>query len=320
MTGRRAFLGAAGAIGAAAWLPARASFPSRAIRLVVGQAPGGQTDGLARAVAQRWSERWRDGVVVDNASGASGTIAARTVARAAPDGHTLLVGSSASLVLAPAVDDVGYDPLRDFAPIGRLARVSYALVVRSGLGARTLADVVALARQRPGTLTVATVGRGSNVAVLASRFARAAGVELVPVPYRGGAPSVQALLAGEVDATICDLSAVAALAATGRLHVLAVVGEKRSPLAPEAPTLREAGYAGVGDDPWYGLVGPAGMPGPVLEALAAMVRATVQDPAFGRRFASLGYTAFDDTPEGFARDLAAEVAHARSLAAAGALR
>jgi tripartite-type tricarboxylate transporter receptor subunit TctC len=315
MTDRRTFLAAAGAMLAARRAAAQATFPSRAIRLVVGQAPGGQTDTIARAVAHLWSGRWRDGVVVENQPGASGAIAARNVAQAPPDGYTLLLGSTASLVLATVSGEAGYDSLRDFTPIGRVARVSYALVARGGLGTARLDEFVTLARRRPGAVTLATVGPASSVAVLATRFARAAGIEILQVPYRSGAPSVQALLVAEVDATICDLSAVAAHAAAGTVRILAVVGAQRSPLAPEVPTLGEAGYADVGDDPWYALVGPAGLPAPVTGTLAALLHSTVREPELRRRFATLGYTVFEDTPDAFTRALARELAQTRSTLA-----
>ena len=205
MTRRRAFLASVAALLAARPTAAQAPFPARPIRLLVGQAPGGQTDTIARAVARLWSERWRDGVVVENQAGASGAIAARSVAQAPPDGYSLLLGSSASLVIATVSGEAGYDPLRDFTPIGRVARVTYALVARGGLGTAKLDEFVALARRRPGAIALATVGAGSNVALYTTRFARAAGIDVLQVPYRGGAPSVQALLAGEVDATFCDL-------------------------------------------------------------------------------------------------------------------
>ena len=310
---RRGFLGAA--VAAALW-PARSRasvYPARTVRLMVGQAPGGQTDTIARAVAQRWSERWEVSVVVENQAGASGTIAARTVAHATPDGYTLLLGSSASLVLAPVtLGDVGYDPLRDLVVVGRVARVTYGLVVRAELGAATLREFVALARERPGALTLATVGPASNVGVLATRFARAAGIDLLQVPYKGGAPGVQALLAGQVDATICDLSLVRTQVAAGALRLLAMVGQQRSQLAPEVPTLRESGYADVGDDPWYALAAPAHTPAAVIDALYAAVRATTRDPEMRRRFGALGYEMFDESQADAARVLAAELAQARA--------
>jgi len=315
MTDRRAFLATATALLVSRRVVAQAPFPARPIRLLVGQAPGGQTDTIARAVARLWSERWRDGVVVENQAGASGAIAARSVAQAPPDGYSLLLGSSASLVIATVSGEAGYDPLRDFTPIGRVARVTYALVARGGLGTAKLDEFVALARRRPGAIALATVGAGSNVALYTTRFARAAGIDVLQVPYRGGAPSVQALLAGEVDATFCDLSAVAAHEAAGAVRILAVMGAQRSPLAPEVPTLAEAGYAEVGDEPWYALVGPAGLPAPVIETLSAILRATVRDNELRRRFATLGYTLFEDTPDAFTRALAIELAQTRSTLA-----
>ena len=213
---------------------------------MVGQAPGGQTDTIARAIAARLSEHWRVAVVVENQGGVSGTIAARAVGRRRRDGYTLLAGSNASLVLAPAAtSDVGYDTLRDFVPIGRIARITYVLVVRSGIAATSVREFVALARARPGAITLATVGASSNVGTLATRFAQVAGIDFLQVPYRGGAPGIQAMLAGQVDATICDASAVVPHVAAGSLRLLAMIGAQRSTLAPEVPTMRESGYPGT---------------------------------------------------------------------------
>ena len=313
MTRRRDVLAAALALAVAPRVSADASFPSRALKLMVGQAPGGQTDTIARALAQRWTERFSVPVVVENQGGASGTIAARAVAQAAPDGYTLLVGSTANLVFAPALQaSTPYDTLRDFAPVGRIARVTYALFVRATLPAASVADLVALARVRPGAVTMATVGSASSVAMIAGAFARSAGVDFLPVPFKGSALGVQAMVAGDVDATFIDLSTAAPHLAQGTLRALALVGDERSPLAPGVPTLRESGYAGVGDDPWYALVAPVRTPAPVIDALSSMLREAVRDDALQRRFAALGIATFDDTPAAFARALGADVARVRA--------
>ena len=313
MTGRRRFLAAAIAATIAPRAAGEAAFPSRAIRLLVGQAPGGQTDTIARALAQRWGDRWQVPVVVENHGGASGTIAARAVAQAAPDGYTLLVGSSANLVYAPLMQSaIVYDASRDFVAIGRIARVTYALAVRAGLPATSVAEFVALARAQPGGLTMATVGPASNVAQLALAFAREARIELLQVPYTGGALSVQGMLAGDVDATFTDVATMAPALAKGAVRLLAMVGTERSPLAPGVPTFREAGYAAIGDDPWYGLVAPARTPAPVVDALSAMLRHAVRDDEIRRRFAALGYVTFDEPPAAFARALGDEIARVRA--------
>ena len=318
MIARRGFL--AGALSLV--LPARAraaGYPARTVRLLAGQAPGGQTDAIARAVAHQFAERWQVAVVVENHGGASGTIAARAVAQAPSDGYTLLVGSNASLVLAPStIGNVGYDTLRDFAPVGRVARVTYALVVRAGLDVATLHEFVALARRRPGAISVATAGPASSNHVIASRLAIAAGIEIFPVPYKGGAPALQALLAGEVDATVADVSSFLGHADAGSVRLLAMVGAQRSPFAPAVPTLRESGYRGVGDDPWYGILAPAATPAAIVDTVAAALRATVRDADMRRRFSALGYAMFDESPAEFSRALAAEIADTRESLARGA--
>ena len=151
--------------------------------------------------------------------------------------------------------------------------------------------------------------------MLATAFARIAGVELLQVPYKGGAPSIQGLLAGDVDATFSDVATMAPALAQGALRLLAMVAGERSPLAPEVPTLREAGYEGVGNDPWYAVVAPAGTPAPVVDALASMLRETVRDEDLRRRVRALGYAMFDDAPAEFARALADEIARARAARA-----
>ncbi|MBK7592280.1 MAG: tripartite tricarboxylate transporter substrate binding protein [Betaproteobacteria bacterium] len=321
---RRRWLAGACTLAVGAWVPGRATesrFPSKSVRIVAPQAPGGPSDTVARLVAQHFSDRWKQSVVVENHGGAGGTIGARVVARAPADGHTLLVGSNAVIMSAAAHSPVaGHDPLRDWAPIGRIVRVGYVLAVRPGLGVATLRELVALARGRATALTVATVGAGSNSSMALALFAREAGIPLLEVPYKGGAPGLQGVVGEHVDATFCDLSLALPMAATGAVRIPATCGRRRLALAPDIPTFAEEGFPGVVAEPWYGIVAPAGTPSSIIAEVATALRAMQNDPEVGRRFATLGYETILETPAGFVDAIRDEVAQARSVAQGAAPR
>jgi tripartite-type tricarboxylate transporter receptor subunit TctC len=321
VAGRRRGLAVACALALGPWVAGRAAatrFPARTVRIVAPQAPGGPTDTLARIAAQHFAARWKESVVVENPGGAGGAIGARVVADAAGDGHTLLLGSNAVVVVPPAgLDTAGFDPLRTWAPIGGIARVGYVLAVRPGLGVTTLGAFVAQARTRPEALSVATVGPGSNSAKAVALLERAAGITLLSVPFKGAAPALQAVVGEHVDAIFCDLVLVQTPAGAGAVRLLAACGRRRLALAPDLPTFAEAGVAGVVAEPWFGLVAPKGTPAAVVSEIAAALHAMRTDPEVVHRFASLGYEAIADTPEAFAAAIAAEQALVRSLATGG---
>ncbi len=321
---RRRWLAGACAAAAGAWLPgaARAErFPSRTVRIIAPQAPGGPSDTVARLVAQHFAERWTASVIVENHGGAAGTIAGRLVARSPADGYTLLVGSNAPIASAAIqTEGAGYDPLRDWTPVGRIVRVGYVLALRPGLGVTTLRELVAFARGRAEPLTIATVGVGSNSARAVIQFARVAGIPLTDVPYRGGAPGLQAVITEHVDGTFCDVALALPFLAAGKVRIPASCGRSRLPLLPDVPTFAEAGFPGVVAEPWYGIVAPAGTPAPVVAEIAASLRAMLADPEVGRRFKALGYEPIVEPPEAFGEAIAAEVAQARAGLEAGARR
>jgi tripartite-type tricarboxylate transporter receptor subunit TctC len=318
--GRRSFLLRTPAAALAPWLARAAAaqgepprYPSRTVRVIAPQAPGGPSDTIARLVAQHFSERWKESVIVENLGGAAGTIAGRMVARSPADGYTLLVGSNAALASAAILTEgAGYDPVRDWAPIGRIVRVGYVLALRSSLGVSNVAELVALARQRAEPLTIATVGAGSNASRSVAQLSKAAGIPLLDVPYKGGAPGLQAVLAGVVDGTFCDLALALPHVTSGALRVPANVGRTRLTALPDVPTFAESGYPSLASEPWYGIVAPAGTPAPVLAEIAAALHAMQVDPQVLGRFRTLGYEAISETPEAFAAAIATEVAQARA--------
>ncbi|WP_426957069.1 Bug family tripartite tricarboxylate transporter substrate binding protein [Muricoccus radiodurans] len=254
--------------GAGAW-------PQRPVRMLIGFAPGGFTDIMARAVAEQLSAQLGQSFVIENRSGASGTIATTAVARAPADGYTLLFGHSTPNAVAAALfRDLPYDPLRDLTPISEVAVHPHMLVVPADSPFRSAADIVAAAKARPGSVTYASSGIGSVHHVACETFAKGAGIELTHVPYRGSAPAMADLIAGRVAMTIDGVSAVAPQIADGKLRPLAAGTLERIGRFPELPTLQELGYGEIDAMSWVGVFGPPGLPAEIVASLtAAMDRA-----------------------------------------------
>lgn len=314
---RRCVAGGVAAIAMAA-IPGQASairYPSGAVRLIVGQAPGGQSDTIARMIARQFGQRWNKTVIVVNHAGASGTIAGRLVAHAPADGYTLLVGSNATIASA-AVDPeaAGYDPVRDWAPVGRIVRSGIVFVVRPGLDVTTVQDFVALARARAGAITVSTAGAGSNSSQAVALIEQSAGISTLAIPYNGAALQLQAVVAGVVDATICDASVARPFAARGAVRILAATARRRLALLPHVPTFIEAGYPEVVSEPWYGIVAPAGTPAAVIAELVGALHAALADSDARRKFEMLGFEPIVETSDQFANEIRADLEHARATA------
>jgi tripartite-type tricarboxylate transporter receptor subunit TctC len=283
-------------------------YPSQAIRIVVGQAPGGQSDVVARAIGQRLGDSLRTPVVIVNNGGLGGTLGAEAVARAPADGYTLLLGGTNNLAIAPALmAALPYLPSRDFVPIGGIARVAYALAVRADLPVRSLGELIAYARANPDRLNFGSGGNGSTSALGAEMLMAATGIRMVQIPYKGTAPAIVELVAGRIDLMFADLAQLLPHAKTGSLRLVAAAGTTRSPLAPELRTLGEQGVAGVAVEPWYGLLAPAGTPDNAIAALTDATLAISRDPAFRQRLSSLGYDPFDNERETLRALIAADL-------------
>jgi tripartite-type tricarboxylate transporter receptor subunit TctC len=275
-------------------------YPSRPVRLIVPQAAGAQNDVLARLLGERLTAFWKEAAVVENHGGVGGTIGADLVAKAPADGYTVLVGGLNNLVVAPALtSDLRYDPIRDFAPVGGLARVPYALAVNRRVPANTLAELVAYARANPGRLSYGSAGNGSMSNLGAELLKSMAGLDIVHVPYRGSAPAIKALVSGEVDMIFSDLSQLAQQAKAGSVRLLAAAGTARVATAPELPTVAEQGFPEFGIEPWYGVVVPAGTAPEIVSKLADGLHETLNAPEIQQRLQQLGYEAMRDTPEQF---------------------
>lgn len=268
----------------ASWLLCTAALaewqPARPIRIVVGFAPGGQPDIVARALAEPLAKALGQPVIVENRPGAGGNIAAEAVARAAPDGYTLLMGTNGPLAVSPALyRSLPYDPLRDFAPVTLVGTSPNLIAVNSALGVATLTQLVERARAEPGKLNFSSVGKGSVSQLSMELLNSVAGIRTVHIPYNGGAPAVTALLSGDVQLLSLNPTALIAHVGTGRLKVVAQTSAKRSPLIADVPTVAEAGYPGFEADVWMAVMAPAKTPGEVIERLNAELVRVIRSPA-----------------------------------------
>jgi tripartite-type tricarboxylate transporter receptor subunit TctC len=282
--------------------------PGRPITLVVPYAAGGGNDVIARAVTARMSVHLGQSIVIENRGGAGGTIATRQVAKAEPDGTTLLIATS-SLAINPSLyPNVGYDPRKDFSPIGLIATSSNIVLVHPALRARSIAELIALAKAEPGKLDFASTGNGSSVQLSAELFAAMAGIKLNHVPYKGSAPALNDLVGGHVAMMFATMASAVGLARSDKVRALAVTGARRSPLFTEVPTVAEAGLPGYAAELHYGIVAPAGTPPTVVARLNAALNAALADEDVRRRLATDGAEALPSTPQEYAADIAAEEA------------
>jgi tripartite-type tricarboxylate transporter receptor subunit TctC len=279
------------------------SYPDHPITLVVPYAAGGGNDVLARLVAERMSKSVGQQIVIENRGGAGGTIATRQVAKSAPDGYTLLIATS-SLAINPSLyPNIGYDPRKDFAPVGLIASSSNVVLLHPSVPASSIAELIALAKASPGKLNFASTGSGSSVHLAAELFASMAGIKLTHVPYRGSAPALTDLLGGHVDIMFGTLPPSVGLVRQGKLRALAVTGPQRSIALPELPTVAEAGLAGYEAVLHYGLVAAAGTPRPIIDKLNTALRAALAEEALQQRLAVEGAEPLPSTPEEYAADI-----------------
>jgi len=283
---------AAGAAAAQAW-------PSRPIRLIAPSGAGGPVDVICRAVAQALGDVLGQQVVTDNRVGAAGLIGTEFVVRQPPDGHTLLFGFSGPLSIVPHLNAATpYDPLRDLAPVSQVASAPYVLIVNSALPVRSVKDLVVLARKRPGQMHFASGGTGVGIHMAGELFKVSAGVDIVHVPYKGAAPGLTALLAGEVEMMFNGLGPAMPHIKTGRVRALAVGGERRSELLPELPTVRESGFD-FNTEGWYGVLGPRELPAAVIETLHRALAKVSTQPEHRAQLARLSAEALATTPAEF---------------------
>jgi tripartite-type tricarboxylate transporter receptor subunit TctC len=260
---------------------AQSDYPNKPVKLIVGFAPGGSTDIVARIVAQKLGERLGQTIVVDNRAGAGGTIGADAAAKAPPDGYTLTLGTTSThAIAAGAYSKLPYNPVTDFTPISLVAITPYLLVVNPQVPAQNLKEFLALAKSQPGKLNYASAGNGTATHLAMEMLKDAAKVDLVHIPYKGNAPADTAILAGEVQAVFGSMPALLQNAKANKVRPLAVGTAARSPALPDVPTVAEQGYPGFEAALWLGIMGPANMPKPVVDRLHKEIVAIVATPEF----------------------------------------
>lgn len=285
------------------------AYPNRPIRLVVAFPPGGATDVFARIVQGRFSEALGQNIVIENRAGAGGMIGADLVAKAPPDGYTLLIGNIAALAMNVGVySKMPYDPVKDLAPVLRTVDVSYALVVHPSVPAKTVQEFIAYAKANPGKLSYGSAGSGSAPHLATELLKQRAGIDIVHVPYKGGGPMVTDLLGGQIQVGIGDQANLMPQVKAGKLRVLAVGSPRRSPNYPDVPTIAESGLPGFEAGAWQGLAAPAGTPPDVVKRLNETLVKVMQMPDVRERLLGAGLEPVGGSPEDFAQFIKSEIA------------
>jgi tripartite-type tricarboxylate transporter receptor subunit TctC len=289
--------------------PDTSGYPNKSIRLVVPSAPGGGTDIIARLIGQGLTDAWGQTVVVDNRGGAGGIAGVTFVAKqSAPDGYTMLLGSVGHLSFAPAVrSNLGYDPLKDLTPISLAAVQPFVVAAANSLPVKSVKDLVALAKSKPGSVSYGSGGSGTASHLGTELLMLNGGFSMLHVPYKGSNPAITALMSGELQIAMAGLATVLPHARSGRLKALAVTGAKRAQIAPELPTVAESGVPGYAFDVWYGLVFPGGTPQAIVKKTHAEVVKQLKSPEVSTRFAGAGVEPQTNTPEAFAELIRREV-------------
>ncbi len=282
-------------------------WPQRPVKIIVPFAPGGNADGMARIIGQRLGEVWGQQFVVENRTGAGGTLAVESVVRSPADGYTLLWGVQPQIVIIPHMQKVNYDPVKDLAPVSVLATNPFVLAVNAKIPPKTVAEFVAWVKAQPGKVSYGSSGLGSVAQLAMALFLKRADIDMTAVHYRGNAPALADVVAGHVPAMFSSLADALPQAAAGSIRLLAVSGDKRAAQVPEVPTVGEAGYAGYKVVTWNGLMAPAQTPKPIVDKIAAEVARAVKDAAFAERLTKFGVDPLGNNPAEFATLIQAEL-------------
>ncbi len=292
---------AAGAAQAQGW-------PQKPVRILMPYAAGGNSDGMARIVAQRLGDRLGQTFIVENRAGANGAIASEAVARAAPDGYTLLWAVTPPLTISPAMSKVSYDAVKDFAPISVLGTNAFVLLVNKDFPAKSVREFIAYVRAQPNKMAYAEGSAGSLTHLSMALFLKRAGLDMTNVSYRGNAPALTDVIAGHLPVMFSNVSDALPHAASGAVRLLAVSGDRRAPQIPDVPTVAESGFPGFNVITWNGLAAPAGTSKAIVDAMAGEIARAVKDPAFVERLQSYGVDPVGNSPAEFAAMIAADVA------------
>jgi tripartite-type tricarboxylate transporter receptor subunit TctC len=307
--------------GLTADIAAAQTYPVRPIRMVVGFAPGGPADVMARLIGQRMAMTLGQPIVVENRPGAGGTIAARYVAESEPDGYTLLLGNTSTLIISPLMyKNVGYDARKAFVPIARLGTTSDILVTNPRFAVKSLSELIAYAKANPGKLNYSSPGIGTPPHLIAEMLKLRSGVEIVHVPYKSGGQSIQAVIAGEIQFTFENPAVALPLVQAGVVRALAVTSEARHPQAPDVPTMIEAGLPDFVSVSFTGVVGRAGIPGNIVDKLNAVINESLKSPDVAATLTKLAVEVQTGTPAEFAAFLSEEMSQTTPVVKAAGLQ
>ena len=277
------------------------NYPDHPVTLIIPFAPGGSTSIVGRVIADKMSETLGEKIIVDNRPGAGGTVGTRAVAKSAPDGYTIGLGYTGTLAIGPTLySKVGYDPRKDFAPIGLIGNAPNSLVVHPSFPAQTLGEMIAYAKANPGQVNFGSAGAGTASHITGEYFARAAGITLIHIPYKGTGPALVDLIGGHIPMAFAPIPAAHASVSAGQLRALAVTSPARTSLLPEVPTVAESGLTGFDAALYYGLVAPAGTPAPVIARLNKELRAALASDDVRKRLLQDGTEPTPGTPEDYA--------------------
>jgi tripartite-type tricarboxylate transporter receptor subunit TctC len=296
------------------------NYPAKAVRMIVPFAPGGGTDIIARLLAQELNQGWGQPVVVDNRGGSGGIVGTELAAKAAPDGYTMML-CSLGFSYAPALyARLPYDAEKDFAPVSLVATQPFVYVVIPSLGAGSMKELIAMAKAKPGEIRYGSGGAGGSSHLGTELLRVMTGIELTHVPYKGTGPALTAMLAGEIHVQLIGISSVVPHMKSGRMRALAVSGGKRSPAAPEVPTVAESGVPGYAFDVWYGMLFPARVPPAIVGKVNADINRALKTPALAQRFAAVGLEPAGGTSGDFTRLMRAEIAKWRKVVKSAGIR
>ncbi len=295
------------------------TYPSKPIRMIVPFAPGGGTDILARIIGQQLADAWGQAVNVENRAGASGNLGTELVARSAPDGHTLVMAINTHAVNASLYSKLPFDPVKDFIPVILTATTANILVVHPSVPANSVQELITLAKAQPGRLNYASGGSGTTSHLAAELFKTMAGVEMVHVPYKGGGAAYTDLISGQVQLYFVGIPGTVQYLKAGRLRALAVTTPRRSPAAPEVPTIAESGLPGFSATTWWGILAPAGTPQPIIARIDFEVARILKAPEVRAKLDAQGFEPVASTPESFGAFMRSEIElWAKAVKASGA--
>ena len=279
---------------------AEEKYPSKPVTVIVPQAAGGANDAIARVIAQKLTEQLGQSFIVDNRTGAGGNVGTVAAARAKADGYTLMVTADSSMVINPSLyKSTGFEPIKDFEPVGTVATAGYVLVAHPAFPAKNTADLISMAKQQPGKINIGSAGNGTLNHLIGEMLGKAAGIDLVHIPYKGSAAAATDLVAGQVQVSVQSLPSSIAFIRSGKMKVLGVVNPKRLPALPDTPTIGET-VKGFGTTPWYGVFAPAGTPKPIIAQLNAAIAKALESKDAQERLAGVGCEPYKSSPEQFA--------------------